>query len=66
MEQLTSTVRQNSDNARQANQLALQATSASRSGGEVVAQVVDTMQAIAGQSQKMEDIIGMIESIAFP
>ena len=65
MEQLTSTVRQNADNARQANQLALSASSVAVQGGSVVSQVVDTMGAINASSQKIADIIGVIDGIAF-
>ena len=65
MEELTSTVKQNADNARQANQLALTASGVATQGGEVVAQVVDTMAAIDGSSKKIVDIIGVIDGIAF-
>ena len=66
MEELTATVKQNADNARQANQLAL---SASDSGGARAArwcrEVVDTMGAINASSSKIADIIGVIDGIAF-
>ena len=65
MEELTSTVRQNADNARQANQLALSASAVANKGGSVVAQVVDTMDAIHASSQQIADIIGVIDAIAF-
>ncbi len=65
MEELTSTVKQNGDNACQANQLALSASEVAIKGGSVVAQVVDTMDAINGSSRKIVDIIGVIDSIAF-
>ena len=65
MEQLTSTVRQNSDNARQANGLAVSASAVALKGGDVVSQVVDTMAAINGSAQKIVDIIGVIDGIAF-
>ncbi|ART52100.1 methyl-accepting chemotaxis protein [Acidovorax carolinensis] len=65
MEELTSTVRQNADNARQANQLALTASGVAVQGGDVVAQVVQTMDAINSSSRKIVDIIGVIDSIAF-
>jgi methyl-accepting chemotaxis protein-1 (serine sensor receptor) len=65
MEQLSSTVSQNADNARQANQLALSASSIAEEGGQMVAQVVDTMRAISASSGKIADIIGVIDSIAF-
>ncbi|WP_323119409.1 methyl-accepting chemotaxis protein [Burkholderia alba] len=65
MEQLTGTVRQNAENARQASQLAVNASDIATQGGEVVGQVVVTMQDIATSSSKVVDIIGTIEGIAF-
>ncbi|KAF1043478.1 MAG: Methyl-accepting chemotaxis protein II [Herbaspirillum frisingense] len=65
MEQLTSTVKQNADNARQANQLATSASEIATQGGDVVDQVVQTMGAIHASSQKIADIIGVIDGIAF-
>ncbi|WDD95975.1 methyl-accepting chemotaxis protein [Burkholderia sp. FERM BP-3421] len=65
MEQLTGTVRQNAENARQASQLAVNASDIATQGGEVVGQVVVTMQDIAISSGKVVDIIGTIEGIAF-
>ena len=65
MEQLTSTVKQNADNARQANELAGNAQHVAVKGGEVVGQVVDTMNAIHQSSSKIADIIGVIDGIAF-
>ena len=65
MEQLGSTVRQNADNARQANQLAMSASTVAEQGGDVVAQVVNTMRGINESSNKIADIIGVIDSIAF-
>jgi len=65
MAQLTDTVRQNADAARQANQLAGQASSVAQHGGEVVGNVVATMEKINGASRKISDIIGVIDGIAF-
>ncbi|MES2901543.1 MAG: methyl-accepting chemotaxis protein [Pseudomonadota bacterium] len=65
MEQLTSTVKQNADNAREANLLAATASDVARKGGEVVAQVVDTMGSINTSANKIVDIIGVIDGIAF-
>ena len=65
MEQLTGTVRQNAENARQASQLAVNASDIATRGGEVVGEVVDTMQDIAASSAKIVDIISVIEGIAF-
>jgi len=65
MEELGSTVRQNADNARQANTLAQSASTVAVQGGEVVGQMVDKMRAINESSQKIADIISVIDSIAF-
>jgi methyl-accepting chemotaxis protein len=65
MEELTSTVRQNADNARQANQLAIGAVDVASQGGEVVDRVVQTMSAISDSSNRIADIIGVIDGIAF-
>jgi methyl-accepting chemotaxis protein len=65
MEQLTATVRQNGDNSRQAHALALSASEVAQKGGVVVSQVVDTMGQINASAQKIADIIGVIDGIAF-
>ncbi len=65
MEELTSTVQQNADNARQANALALKASTVASKGGEVVGNVVHTMDSIKESSKKIVDIIGVIDGIAF-
>jgi methyl-accepting chemotaxis protein-1 (serine sensor receptor) len=65
MEQLGSTVRHNADNARQADTLARQASAVAVRGGDVVAQVVDTMKGIDQSSKKIADIISVIDGIAF-
>jgi methyl-accepting chemotaxis protein len=65
MEQMTATVKQNADSARQANQLAASASQLAVSGGAVVAEVVDTMDAISESANKIVDIIGVIDGIAF-
>ena len=65
MEQLTSTVRNSADAARQANQLAASASQIAVRGGEVVGQVVSTMEQINHSSKKISDIIGTIDGIAF-
>lgn len=65
MEQLTATVRQNADNAQQANQLAASASAVAVRGGEVVARVVGTMDSITASSKKIVDIISVIDGIAF-
>jgi methyl-accepting chemotaxis protein len=65
MEQLTGTVRQSADSARQANQLAATAAEVAARGGSVVSQVVTTMDEINQSSRKINDIIGVIDGIAF-
>ena len=65
MEQFSSTVKQNADNARQGNGLAQNASTVAVKGGEVVAQVVDTMKGINEASKKIADIISVIDGIAF-
>jgi methyl-accepting chemotaxis protein len=65
MEELTTTVRQNADNARQANQLAIAASEVATQGGAVVGEVITTMGAINDSSQRIADIIGVIDGIAF-
>ena len=65
MEELTSTVAQAADTARQANQLAATAAQAATRSGEVVAQVIGTMQNISTSSKRISDIIGTIDGIAF-
>jgi methyl-accepting chemotaxis protein len=65
LEQLLGTVRQNADNARQANQMVLTATSVAGQGGAAVEQVVSRMDAINAASRKVVDIIGVIDGIAF-
>jgi methyl-accepting chemotaxis protein len=65
MEELTSTVKQNADNARQANQLAQAASDVAVKGGEVVSEVVHTMEDINEASKKIVDIISVIDGIAF-
>ncbi len=65
MEELTSTVSQSAEAARQANQLAAGAAETAQRGGQVVSQVVSTMNEINSSSQKISDIIGVIDGIAF-
>jgi len=65
LEQLTGNVRQSADAASQANQLAASASTVARRGGDVVAQVVSTMDEINGSSKRIADIIGTIDGIAF-
>lgn len=65
MEQLTATVRQNADNAEQANTLATTATHTASNGGMLVNELVATMNAIDTDSRQVVEIIGVIEDIAF-
>ena len=65
MEELTATVKQSADAARQANQLASSAAEVAQRGGSVVGQVVTTMEDINQSSQKIADIISVINGIAF-
>jgi len=65
MEELTTTIGMNSDNSKQANQLATGASAVAVKGGKVVAQVVEAMREINQGSQKIAQIIGVIDDIAF-
>jgi methyl-accepting chemotaxis protein len=65
MVELTATVKQNADNARQANSLTASASEVAVKGGAVVARVVETMGSINASSKKIVDIIGVIDGIAF-
>lgn len=65
MEQLNATVRQNADNAQQANQLAQDASATAERGGKAVSEVVGTIKDISESSNKIFDIIQVIDSIAF-
>ena len=65
MEEMTSTVKQNADNAAQANQLGVAARDQAERGGAVVAKAVKSMADINDASKKINDIIGVIDEIAF-
>ena len=65
MLQLTSTVNQNADSAREADRLVQAASEVAVKGGAVVSQAVQTMESINASSSKIVDIIGVIDSIAF-
>lgn len=64
-EQLNSTVHQNASNARQADEMAEKASAIAERGGDVVRQVVQTMNDINASSQRIANIIGVIDGIAF-
>lgn len=65
MQELSVTVSQNADHARDASLLAKQASDVAAKGGDVVARAVQTMQGINESSHKIADIIGVIDGIAF-
>ena len=65
MEECTSTIQQSAGSAQKASSLAAGATGVARRGGEVVTQVVATMEDINHSSKKIADIIGVIDGIAF-
>ncbi len=65
MDHLTGTVQHSAENAHQASQLAASASTVAQRGGEVVTQVVQTMQQIDASSKKIADIISVIDGIAF-
>ncbi len=65
MEEMNATVKQNADTARAATQLATAASGTAERGGQVVGQVVTTMEEITASSRKIADIIGVIDGIAF-
>lgn len=65
MEELATTVKQNADYAKQANELAAGASNIAERGGQMMAQVTNTMSGIATASSKISEIIGVIDGIAF-
>lgn len=65
MEQITSTVKQNSENAQQANTLSASAGDLADKGGQVVDSAIEAMQEINSSSEKIAEIIGVIDEIAF-
>lgn len=65
IEELSDTLRINADRAQSANALAGEASRVAREGGEVVSDVVNTMDAINAQAKRIAEIIGTIDGIAF-
>jgi len=65
MEEMTSAVKNNADNAAQANQLASAAREQAERGGKVVGSAITAMGEINAASRKIADIIGVIDEIAF-
>ena len=65
MHEVTTTVKQNADNAQAANQLAIAARDTAEKGGSVVADAVDAVTRIESSAQKISDIVSMMDEIAF-
>ncbi|CAB3850873.1 methyl-accepting chemotaxis protein [Achromobacter deleyi] len=65
MDELSSTVKNNADSSRSASQLAVAASDVATRGGQAVGDVVGTMRAIADSSNRIADIVGVIDGIAF-
>ena len=65
MEELSSTVKQNVENALHANQLAMESSEVAVRGGETVKQVVTTMRDVSTSSQRVAEIVSVIDGIAF-
>jgi methyl-accepting chemotaxis protein len=65
MEQMTSTVQHNADNAKQASELAISAKESAIQGGEVINSTICAITEINKSSQKVTEIIGVINDIAF-
>ena len=65
MEQISSTIKHTADNAHEAASVAVSNSGVAQRSGEVIGQVVSTMQEIHASSNKISDIIGVIDGIAF-
>ncbi|MEK9969889.1 MAG: methyl-accepting chemotaxis protein, partial [Ferrovibrio sp.] len=65
MHEVTATVKQNADNAQAANKLAAEARGTARRGGDVVGSAINAMQEIETSAQKIGEIVGLIDEIAF-
>jgi len=65
IDSINKAVQHTADSAREASQFAKSASNAAESGGQIVGQVVTTMQGITQSSKKIAEIIGVIDSIAF-
>nr|WP_018690883.1 methyl-accepting chemotaxis protein [Algicola sagamiensis] len=65
MEEMTGNVRQSSENAKEANTLAIEAKNKAEEGGQIVSQAIQGMEEINESSKKINDIIGVIDEIAF-
>lgn len=65
LEELTVTVKQNADNAREANRLSIESMGVAQNGGQVVEEVVQTMRNIQGSSRQIAEIVSLIDGISF-
>lgn len=65
MQQLTTTIRHNSEYAGEASRLAVNASDIASHGGDLMGRVISTMRGISASSQKVGDIIGLIDGVAF-
>ncbi|MDG6772752.1 methyl-accepting chemotaxis protein [Thiomicrorhabdus sp. ZW0627] len=65
MEELTAAVRSNAESAQQANEVSVQASHKTTEGAEVMKQTIQAMSSIRESSEQIEQIIGLIDSIAF-
>jgi len=65
IEEMTATVKQNADNAKHANQIASSTRGQADQGGVAVQRAVGAMSEITSSSKRIEDIIGVIDEIAF-
>jgi aerotaxis receptor len=65
LEELTATVQRNTENAQQASQLAVRSSQATTNGREVVTEMYETMKAISESSKRINDIVTIIDGIAF-
>lgn len=65
LQEMAITIKQNADNARQANAASQDASHSVKHAGHVVVEVVDTMEEIFTASKKMDDILSVIDGIAF-
>ena len=63
--ELAKTVKLNADNATQANAMAVEASKIAAKGGNAVTEVIKTMSAINESAKKIEEIISVIDGIAF-
>ena len=65
MDEITSTVRQNADNASEADKLVYEVSQQANAGGEIAGKAVKAMDGINASSRKIAGIVGLIDEIAF-